>query len=198
MKISVNIMKILEEKINNTYTLIFDLDDTLINTNYSNFLAYKDAVTQVMAFNLDLIYSPKDRLTRKTLKQIIPEISELEYAEIIILKNKIYSGYLDKTEINKLTIEILLKYSKTNKIILVTNSHKERALMILKYHSLFDKFDHRFYKEDSDNGKEISKFKYVLTHLNIPTTSVVIFENEKIEVDAAILSGIPTENIIRI
>lgn len=191
------LMQALEQKIDNTHILMFDLDGTLVNTNYANFLSYKKAVQQVTKLNLNWTYYPKERFTRKTLKEVLPKLSQLKYEKIIGLKDKIYFEYLDKTELNTLIVKILKKYAKTNKIVLVTNSCKERAMMVLKYHKLMDIFDNKFYKDDKDN-EEISKFKYVLNCLEILPTSVVIFENEKSEIDTAILSGIPTENIISI
>ena len=196
MKKNDEIVQILNRKINTKSILIFDLDGTLANSDYANLLSYKNAIQQVVNLKLDLSNYHNERFTRKTLKKIIPSLSQMKYEKIIRLKNKIYTKYLDKTVLNTLTTEILKKYSKTNKIILVTNSHKKRAHMILKHHGLINRFDHTFYREDRDNGEEINKFKYVLTHLKISPTSVVIFENEKSEVDTAILAGIPEENII--
>lgn len=41
-------------------------------------------------------------------------------------------------------------------------------------------------------------FEYALTSLQIPLASVIVFENEKTEINAAIHAGIPQENIFRI
>ncbi len=193
-----NIIQILEQKINITHILMFDLDGTLVNTDIANLLSYKKAIQQIMDLNLDLLYSSKERFNRKQLKAIFPKLSKIEYQQIIQLKNKLYSQYLNKTTLNSLLIEIINKYSKTNKIILVINSHKERADIILKYHKLIDTFKHKFYKEDQSNINKISKFKYALNYLKLQPTSIVIFENEDLEINNAILSGIPSENIISI
>lgn len=189
-------MQTLIQKIDNTSILIFDLDGTLINSNEANFLAYKEAIFQILKLDINSFYDSSERFTRIALKTVIPTLTPIEYDRIIELKNKLYDDYLNRTTPHDVVIEILKKYSKTNITILITNSHKERAIKILKHHELIDCFDYKFYKEDK--GAKISKFDYVLTHLQISPKAVVIFENEEAEVDMAILSGIPTENIINI
>ncbi len=188
----------LYEKIDRADVLMFDLDGTLVDTNYTNFLSYTKAIQQVMQLNLDLSYSPNERLTREVLKKVIPVLNKNEYERIIKLKNKLYIQYLCETKLNHSVVEILKKYSSTKKIILVTNSHKKRALMTLKYHEIFDEFNHKFCKQKTDSEKKFDKFEYVLTYLQIVPSSVVVFENDNTEIEMAILAGIPADNIINI
>ena len=96
-----------------------------------------------------------------------------------------------------MTVSILKKYKRSNTIILSTNSHKKRADLLLNFHGLFNYFDYRFYKENKNIEKD-SKFNHVLTNLKIPSSSVIIFENDESEIKLAILSGIPENNIINI
>ena len=88
------------------------------------------------------------------------------------------------------------KYSKTNKTILVTNCRKERVLITLEYHKLIDNFSHKFYQLKTDNENKVNKYERTLLYLKIPPTSVLLFENEKSEINVAILVGIPIQNII--
>lgn len=189
-------MEVFKQKINSTSILVFDLDGTLVNSDHANFLSYKEAIWQILRLDLNSLYDPSERFTRKMLKTIIPTLNSNDYEKIIDLKNNLYEKYLHHTTQNDFIIEMLRKYSKTNKTILLTNSHQERAIKILEYHELMDFFDYKFYKETK--GAEINKFHYVLTYLKISPESVIIFENEEIEVDMAMLSGIPSENIIHI
>jgi len=70
--------------------------------------------------------------------------------------------------------------------------------MTLEYHKLIDNFSYKFYKQITDNNDKINKYSNALISLEIPPTSVLVFENEKSEINTAILAGIPFQNIISI
>jgi beta-phosphoglucomutase-like phosphatase (HAD superfamily) len=183
-------------EINSTSILFFDMDGTLIDTDYANFLSYKKAIQETINSNDDFLYNINKRFTRQTIKELFPTINQTNFEKIIQQKNKIYKNYLFKTKLNNLFAEILQKYSKTNITVLITHSHKDRAVMILKYHRIFDKFTHKFYQQNEDNGR-VNKFEYALKYLDVPANSVIVFENEDIEINEAIITGIPIENIIK-
>ena len=184
-------------KINNKSILFFDLDGTLVDTDYANFLSYNKAIQKVINPNYNLIYDINKRFTRQTIKETFPNINETNLIKIIEQKNILYRNYLVKTKLNSFTVEILEKYYKTNIIVLVTHSHKDRAVMILKHHMILDKFTYKFYQENINGGK-VNKFQYVLTSLNINSNFIFLFENEFLEIENAIISGIPIENIINV
>jgi len=181
-------------KIDSESILFFDMDGTLIDTDYANFLSYKKAIQEIINPSYDILYDINKRFTRKTIKELFPTIDEINLKKIIQRKNILYKNYLSETKLNSLTVEILEKYSKTNITVLVTHSHKDRAVIILKYHRIFDNFTHKFYK---DNRRVVNKFEYALKYLNIPATSVIVFENEDIEINKAITANIPMKNIIK-
>ena len=184
-------------KIDSKSILFFDLDGTLIDTDYSNFLSYKKAIQEIINPSYDILYDINKRFTRQTIKELFPTINQINFEKIIQRKNILYKKYLFKTKSNKLFIEILKTLSKTNITVLVTHSHKDRAVMILKHHMIFDKFTHRFYQQNI-NGSKVNKFQYVLNSLNITSGSIILFENEFLEIENAIISGIPIENIINV
>jgi FMN phosphatase YigB (HAD superfamily) len=177
--------------------LMFDMDGTLVDTDYANFLAYTKSIQQVINSNFYFAYDSNTRFTREVLKEIIPWITEKDIEKIIELKNILYIELLSATKLNDSVAEITDKYSNKKEIILVTNSSKERAVSTLKYHGLFDNFSHKLYRQES-RYKKINKYGYTLNFFQIEPSSVVIFENEKSEIVNALNSGIFDSNIINI
>lgn len=184
------------KKIKIETALIFDLDGTLVDTDDANFLAYKEAILKIKGLKLDLLYLGKQRFTRQELKKVIPNITDLECVQIVELKNNIFYEYLTSTKINTVFLKFIQQCSKTNTIILSTNSSKVRAELILKFYNLAEMFDFIFYKEDYHDYK-IGKYKHVLNALQLNPKSVMIFDNEQSELTNAQLAGVPAENIMK-
>lgn len=181
-------------KITTDTVLFFDMDGTLIDTNLANFLSYKKAILSVTKSNHDLTRNSDKRFNRSNLKNAIPNLTEKEYEEIIREKEKYYNDFLHETKLNTEIADILFKYSKTNKTVLVTNCRKERALITLKHFGLDDKFSNIFCREFDDNGKKINKFQNAILKLGIPPNYVIAFENEEIEIIDAQKAGISIIN----
>jgi beta-phosphoglucomutase len=185
----------LDLRINSKNVLFFDMDDTLVNTNFANYLSYKKAIQQIMQSDIDMSYNHNTRFNREILKKVIPDLTKTEYERIVQLKNELYIEYLPKTKLNDSVVNILVTYSKINKTVLVTNCQEDRAFATLKHHGITDKFDHIFYKQVNDENK-INKYEIALLNLKISPVIVLVFENEKPEIDAAISAGIPVQNIL--
>lgn len=183
-------------KINSDTILFFDMDGTLVDTDYTNFLSYKEAINFVLQTDKEIQFSPNERFNRTTLKKIEPNLTEQEIEKIVQQKEKNYQEMLAQTKLNKSIADILIRYYQTNKTVLVTNCRKERALLTLNYHNLSDKFSHLIFRKNSENGNRINKYKNAINHLRISAQNVIVFENEKIEIDDAALAGILTDNII--
>ena len=188
--------KLDESVINTANVLMFDMDGTLVDTDYANYLSYIHAIRQITQSNINSCYNPSVRFTREQLLKAIPTLSNMEYEAITTLKNDLYANYLHETAINESITEILKRYSKTKQIILVTNSRKERACETLKYHGLLGRFNYMFCQQP--HGEIKNKYEYAVTSMQINPASVVVFENETTEVNAAKFAGIPNGNIIHI
>jgi len=178
--------------------LFFDMDGTLVDTDFANFLSYKKAIQSFIQTDIKIKFNPNERFNRASLKIALPNLTKLEYEKIIQKKEENYKEHLSETKLNKSVVDILIKYSKTNKTVLVTNCRKNRALMTLDYHNLSDKFDNIFFRNISDNGNRINKYKNAISNLSLTAQTIIVFENERPEIEDAILAGILTKNILSI
>lgn len=188
----------IDAKISADKVLFFDLDGTLVDTNLANFLSYKKAIQSVTKSEIDLVYVPDQRFNRNVLKNKISNLTENEYDRIIKEKEHNYKYFLTETKLNKTVIDILFKYSKTNKTVLVTNCREKRAKLTLNYHGLTDKFSNIFYRKVTNIEKRTNKYAYAISCLGISAKSVVIFENENAELEDARTAGIPNQNVFLI
>lgn len=191
----------MQNKANEVYKLrtqtifFFDMDDTLINTDFANFLSYKAALLAVMGRNAPSIsYNPMMRFNRSLLSSLFPSLAKSDYDRIITEKEKFYIDYLSETTIIKDNVEILLKYSSTHKTVLVSNCRKDRALATLTYHGLTDKFTELFYRDATLYTKKINKYQNAINILGVSPKDIITFENELSEITDAIDAGIKIIN----
>lgn len=174
--------------------LFFDLDGTLVDTDYANFLAYRKAVDCVTKSVHDIVYDADRRFNRTVLKNALPNLTETEYQLIISQKEKYYADYLPETKLITETAKILYNYATSNTIVLVTNCREDRALETLNYHNLTDKFTYLFFRQLGEDGLKINKFQNAITSLGIPPELIIAFENEATEIADAQQAGIKIIN----
>lgn len=186
--------KNIDVKIKADTVLFFDMDGTLIDTNLANFLSYKKAINSVTKSNNDLTFNPEKRFNRSNLKIAISNLTETEYERIIQEKEEYYDDFLHETKIIAEVVDILSKYSKSHKTVLVTNCRQERAMKTLNYFGLADKFSNIFCREFSDNDQKINKFQNAISKLGVPPNFVIAFENEESEIADAQKAGITIIN----
>ncbi|RRD70050.1 HAD hydrolase-like protein [Tannerella forsythia] len=182
--------------INPDNVLFFDMDGTLINTDYANFLSYKKAIHLVTNNGLELSYNPKVRFNRSFLKIALLGLQQSDYEEITRKKEEYYIEFLSEIKLNEVIAEVLFKYLKTNKTVLVSNCRKDRAIITLNHFGLTDKFSNIFFREFEDNDKKINKFQNAIFKLGVPPNLIIAFENEESEIVDAKKVGISIINPI--
>jgi beta-phosphoglucomutase-like phosphatase (HAD superfamily) len=180
-------MVALREIVTSETVFFFDLDGTLVDTDFANFLAYKMAIERVIGKSI--VFNPQQRFNRAQLKTVFNEISDSQFSEIIRLKEMQYSGLLSETKLISDIANFLFRYYKSNKTILVTNSRKSRAMETLNYHCLTDKFHCFFFQENNTTN---NKFQIAITQLGISPKNVIAFENESEEIKKAKNIGVET------
>ena len=173
----------------------FDMDGTLINTNVANFLSYKAAILNVVGMDSSLPpYDTGERFNRSWLKSLFPSLGESVYKEIICEKEKCYKDYLCETTLIKENVGVLLKYSATHRMVLVSNSRRRRVMETLSYYGLVNKFTDIFYRETIQGMQIINKYQNAINILGVSPDDIIAFENEDSEIAAAIEAEIKIIN----
>ena len=115
------------------------------------------------------------------MKGIVLRIQDLYYKDFIFL-----------TKVNEYIKNVLIKSFRTNKTILITNANKNRVRELLHHHSLSCYFSHIFI------NKTHNKFSNLLDFYDLNPNNIILFENEKIEIQKAIGARILAENIVEV
>lgn len=172
---------------------IFDLDNTLIYSDYANNAAYKEAVQDVLHTDLEICGA---RITRADIAANFPQLSSVQMSEIVAEKEKLYAKYIGKTWLNVALLTMLKHlYVNNKRTILLTYSGKKRADNLLEFYGLSHIFTEKYYKEDF--GKT-SKYHFATDVLDIRPKNIVLFENETDGYRDAIAGGFVSQNIMRI
>lgn len=193
MKYQSTISPKMESLIHQDTVLFFDMDGTLVDTDYANYMAYKEAVETVTSLKFQILYREGVRIDRKLIKRMFSKLSHLEYEQVMQYKQKAYSKYLNRTILHEQVANVLRFYSTSNQNVLVTNSCQSRAFTTLKYHHIFKLFSDKICRVEV--SKEKNKYDHAIKKLEVNPHNVIVFENELSEIQNAIHAGIPSDNI---
>lgn len=179
-------MKITPDKI-----LFFDLDGTLVDTDYANWISYREVIRNTLSEEdfkkLNFLFEENFNC-RITASTIYNYLAEEKANEIISKKQRLYSAHPFYTKKIEENISILKRFSQTNKIILVSNAKKSRGLETLKYNRLDSYFHQMFFKEDQTLS--LNKYENAIKILGINPKNIVAFEDNEEEIQKAKNAGI--------
>jgi beta-phosphoglucomutase len=193
-----NFSRLVADKVKQDSILIFDMDGTLIDTDFANYISYNKAIQFVLHNTLDIPYNKDFRFNKKSLQKLLPTIGAEKITEIVHVKNYYYKQYLYCTQLIPKTFEIVKQYCLTHQLLLVTKAKYDRALQTLQYHGVDSLFDKIVTKPNSLNAQYKNKYDTALQLHSLNAEDVIVFENEKTEINDALLAGINKQNIIKI
>lgn len=176
----------------NGTSFVFDLDNTLVETNQANNNAYKEAIQAIVGKEISMGDS---RFTRSDLLISLPYLTETELDAVIKLKESLYVNHLQETRLNNHLFEMLKQLKESGEeTILLTESCENRAKQVCDYYFLAPFFNKKYYREDYENG---DKYQFLKENFSIDG-SVFLFESEQAEVQRARQSGLCENQIITI
>ena len=174
--------------------LLFDLDGTLVETDEANNLAYLMAINEIMGLNFGV--NSIFRITREKLSCLLPQASKEELNKIILHKEKYFSKFLNYTRVNVELFEVLKRFKAQNRLILITRSKRERALVVLKHHGLLDYFQSTICQCQDSSLEWKSKIPELLENEYHNLQDLFLFENEEAERLDALKNGLKSNQVI--
>lgn len=195
MRKTINSEDEIQVDIHSKIIILCDMDGTLIDTDYANYLSYKCAIEMVTCQRREIQFNSGRRIDRKRLKEIIPSLTDNQCKKIVSLKAEYYRKHLPETKVNIALANFIRKHSRTNQTVLVTCCREARAVETLQYHNLLDCFSRLVYWEDLSRSGLSNKYVNALNLLGANPVNCIVFENERIEIEKAMLAGVPRENV---
>lgn len=177
--------------------LFFDMDGTLIDTDYANYLAYQKAIQIVIGHKQPVQFNNHVRFDKSLLIHFFPDLNQEEYDAIISLKGALYEEFLSETKLNHDLVNVLChSVSNNQQTVLVTNANRARALLTLKHHGIVSYFNQMFFGNCVTDQR--TKYEHAICSLKIDPEQVIIFENDLKEINHALSTGVLSHNIIYI
>ena len=168
-------------------TIFCDMDGTLVDTDYANFLSYRRALIEVTCGAHDVDFTG-DRLDREVLKKRFPSLtSKLDV--IVALKAKYFMEFVAETRLNTALAHLISQCCGKNTIVLVTCCREKRAVVVLEHHKLLKCFARLICWEDLSQGGSSNKYESAIKLMEVSQEAVVIFENDKSCIEEAVLAG---------
>jgi beta-phosphoglucomutase len=179
------------------YIVFCDMDGTLVNTDYANYLSYRLAVIEATRGKHDVELSG-ERLNRESLKKRLPSLTTAECEAIASLKATYFTKFISETKLNTGLANIITKCSATNKTILVTCCREKRAIETLRHHKVLECFTQMIFRGALSQSGSSNKYESALSLMGASPEAVLVFENDIADIESAVHAGVPRKNIISV
>jgi phosphoglycolate phosphatase-like HAD superfamily hydrolase len=176
------------------YSIFCDMDGTLVDTDYANYLSYRRAVVEVTCGTHDIEFT-NERLNRESLQARLPLLTATQQEAIISLKSKYFTECLSHTRVNIALEHLIMKHCGRNGIFLVTYCREKRAAEVLEYHKLIACFTRLICWEALPEGATSNKYESAIFLTGVSPETVFVFENDSTCVEQAALAGVPRSNL---
>jgi beta-phosphoglucomutase-like phosphatase (HAD superfamily) len=179
------------------FSMFCDLDGTLVDTDYANYLSYRRALIEVTSGMYDVDFR-NERLNRESLKRRLPSLTDAQLELITSLKSWYFKGFLSETRLNTELAELITSYHGKNQMVLVTYCREMRAMEVLRHHELLECFTRIICREALLLGGSSNKYEHAITLMGVSREAILIFEDENIGIEQAIIAGVPSGNIYKV
>jgi len=179
------------------FSVFCDLDGTLVDTDYANYLSYRKAVLEATSGIYDIDFS-NERLNRESLKKRLPSLTAAQLKLITSLKSEYFNGFLPVTCLNTDLADLITNYRGISPMILVTYCREIRAAEVLKHHELLECFNRLICREALLLGGSSNKYENAITLMGLNREAILVFEDDNIGIEQAIIAGVPSGNIYRV
>ena len=149
---------------------IFDLDNTLINTDLLNNKSYNYALAY---FNLPTIIS-NVRITRDLVFSKLPRLSEKQRSDIVTQKQLYFLKHIHITIPNNELINLLKSKNKSD-CVLWTSADDQRVKLLLSYYCITDCFYKIIYSKKTSVKEDVFSLCSIF---NCSKKSLLFFEDD--------------------
>jgi beta-phosphoglucomutase len=184
---------------NKKFLAMFDMDGTLFDTRKTNFLAYNEAIKEVVGRSIDYDVfneASNGRNYKKFLPELMQKISKDEIEKIHNLKKIFFQKYIKFAIKNDHLFRIILAIKDIYVIALATTASKKNTIDILTFFKVHDLFEFIVTQDDVVNLKPDPEcFTKIMRELSIEPSNTLIFEDSIVGMKAARLSKASVVNI---
>ena len=160
------------------------MDGTLINTDNANNIAYKLAIREVLGEVPDDLFNNVYRIRQVDVRNIIKNISEEQFSQIVTYKKEYYKKNISATYLIDNVVDLLKLHHKTHKCILVSDACSDRVIQTLEYFNLKNIFYAIITKENCIDNE--NKFTSAIRKFKLNPDEIWVFENEQENIEKAL------------